>query len=170
MYYWSRVRPTLPPSLLPFFRSSSHPRAVFRASTHTFLGWVRWGTAPLSTTSPLPILPLPLLVPRPFSLSLSLYLYLSLSLSLRARRLHPAAPTTLHPRPNYEDQYTRKLARAAPTLLVCRPSSSVDLLRLTGQPRASDGVAVAVTSSRLLSTTLFFPQDAFSIFFTRVRL
>lgn len=45
----------LSPSLLPFFRSSSHPRAVFCASTHTFLGW--WGgarsRAPLFTT-PLP--------------------------------------------------------------------------------------------------------------------
>lgn len=98
----------LSPSLLPFFRSSSHPRAVFCASTHTFLGW--WGGA--RSRAPLFTTPLPPTAASPSSPN--------------CRHL-PAVPATLHPRPNYEDQYTRKLARAAPTLLVCRPSSSVDL-------------------------------------------
>lgn len=55
----------LSPSLLPFFRSSSHPRAVFCASTHTFLGW--WGGArsrePPYSPPLCRQLPLPLLVP-----------------------------------------------------------------------------------------------------------
>ena len=52
--------------------------------------------------------------------------------------LHPSLPTALQPTspnpplppppPNYEDQYTRKLARAAPTLLARRPPSSTDSL------------------------------------------
>lgn len=118
VYYWSRVHPTLPPSLLPFFRSSSHPLSHVLCHDAYVSRLVRWGSkpSPLTTTHLSSLALLPLLVPTVLPPS--------------PRRL----PATLHPRPNYEDQYTRKLARAAPTLLVCRPSSSVDLLRLAGHP------------------------------------
>lgn len=74
--------------------------------------------------------------------------------------LQPSLPTThsadtLQPPPNYEDQYTRKLARAAPTLLACRPPSSTDSLDKLDLPQP-DGCSTAHSTirSKVASTTV----------------
>lgn len=66
----------------------------------------------------------------------------------------PTPPTPSNP-PNYEDQYTRKLARAAPTLLACRPPSSTDSLDKLDLPQP-DGCSTAHSTvrSKVASTTV----------------
>lgn len=67
----------------------------------------------------------------------------------------PTPPTPSNPPPNYEDQYTRKLARAAPTLLACRPPSSTDSLDKLDLPQP-DGCSTAHSTirSKVASTTV----------------
>lgn len=92
--------------------------------------------------------------------------------------LQPSLPTThsadtLQPPPNYEDQYTRKLARAAPTLLACRPPSSTDSLDKLDLPQP-DGCSTAHSTirSKVASTTVrsfcVFASPLFAIDFSNL--